>query len=51
MPYKNRATSDVRHQLTHHTRSVHKIRELFELRGSSWFQENPLGVARFVQIG
>ena len=32
------------------TRSVRKIRGLFELRGSSWFQENPLGVARFVQI-
>ena len=28
-----------------------KILGLFELRGSSWFQENPLGVARFVQIG
>ena len=27
-----------------------KIRGLFELRGSSWFQENPLGVVRFVQI-
>ena len=33
------------------TRSAQKIRGLFELRGSSWFQENPLGVARFVQIG
>ena len=32
------------------TKSVQKIRGLFELRGSSWFQENPLGVARFVQI-
>ena len=32
------------------TRSVQKIRGLFELRGSSWFQENPVGVARFVQI-
>ena len=32
------------------TRSVQKIRGLFELRGSSWLQENPLGVARFVQI-
>ena len=31
------------------TRSVQKIRELFELRGSNWFQENQLGVARFVQ--
>ena len=34
----------------HCTRSIQKIRGLFELRGSSWFQENPLGVARFVQI-
>ena len=33
-----------------YTRSVQKIRGLFELRGSSWFQDNPLGVARFVQI-
>ena len=33
-----------------HTRSVQKIRELYELRGSSWIQENPLHVARFVQI-
>ena len=32
------------------TRSVQKIRGLFELRGSSWFQENPLHVAGFVQI-
>ena len=31
------------------TRSVQKTRELFELRGLSLFQENPLGVARFVQ--
>ena len=27
-----------------------KTCRLFELRGSSWFQENPLGIARFVQI-
>ena len=33
-----------------HMRSVQKIRGLFELRGSNWFQEIPLGVARFVQI-
>ena len=32
------------------TRSVQKIRGLFELRDSSWFQENPLGVASFVKI-
>ena len=32
------------------TRSVQKIRRFFELRGSSWFQENPLGVARYAQI-
>ena len=32
------------------TRSVQKIRGLFELRGSSWFQEDPLGIVRFVQI-
>ena len=32
------------------TWSVQKIRGLFELRGSSWFQENPLHVARFEQI-
>ncbi|XP_076355647.1 uncharacterized protein LOC143249527 isoform X5 [Tachypleus tridentatus] len=32
------------------TRAVQKIRRLFELRGSSWFQGNPLGVARFAQI-
>ena len=32
------------------TRLVQKIRGLFELRGSSWFQENPLDFARFVQI-
>ena len=34
-----------------YTRSLQKIRGLFELRGSSWFQEKPRGVARFVQIG
>ena len=33
-----------------HKRSVQKIRGLFESRGQSWSQENPLGVARFVQI-
>ena len=33
-----------------YTRCVQKIRGLFELRGSSWFQGNPLGVARFEQI-
>ena len=33
-----------------HTRSVQKIRELFELRGSNWFRKNPLGVAGFVQV-
>ena len=27
-----------------------KIRGMFELRDSSWFSENPLGVARFVRI-
>ena len=27
-----------------------KIRGLFELRESSWFRENPLGVASFVQL-
>ena len=32
-------------------RSVQKILGLFELRGSSWFHDNPLGVTRFVQIG
>ena len=32
------------------TRSVQKIRRLFELRGLSSFQENPLRVARLVQI-
>ena len=32
------------------TRCVKKTRGLFELYGSSWFQGNYLGVARFVQI-
>ena len=30
----------------YYTRSVQKRRGLFELRGSSWFQENPLGPYR-----
>ena len=34
----------------HNTRSVQKTRGLFELRGSGWFQENPLGIARLAQI-
>ena len=33
-----------------YTRSVQKIHGLFELRDSSWFQENPLGVASVLQI-
>ena len=37
-------------RISYHTRSVQKMRGLFELRGSSWFQKNPFGVARFVQI-
>ena len=33
-----------------YTRSVQKILGLLELRGSSWFQGNPLGAASFVLI-